>query len=89
MNEEEVKTVLRSNVVMVSPPAKYQNSYVPLKVLMEIGHYKMEAMLQFALESKRLDQVLIKYPGADKIMGTVLIITDYPNENRTVPIYYT
>jgi len=88
MNEEEVKAALQSDAVAASPPRKYLKSYAPLTVPLKIGPYQMEAVLQFDVESKRLQQVVISYPGADVSLWTTLadLLTEkYGPPKRTGP----
>src|SRR5438552_3664822 len=88
MSEEEVKATLQSAAVAVSPPRKYLKSYAPLTVPMKIGPYQTEAVLQFDLESKRLQQVVISYPSADLSLWTTfadLLTEKYGPPKRTGP----
>ena len=88
MNEDEVKATLQSDAVAVSPPRKYLKSYAPLAVATKIGAYQMEAVLQFDLETKKLEQVVISYPGADLSLWTTLadLLTEkYGAPKRTGP----
>jgi hypothetical protein len=65
MTEEETRASLGEDAVAISPPEQSALTYAPVKVPMRIDRFQMDAILQFSTETRRLKQVVIRYPGAE------------------------
>lgn len=61
MTEEEVRAALEAGGFSLAPvTGTYTNAYVPFKTSIRIGIHDYEVLLQFSIETRRLNQVVLR-----------------------------
>jgi len=61
MTEQEAAAALGPQGLRVDPPIQYAGLYVPLRVIVPVSRFSMNAMLQFSDMTKTLSQVLLTW----------------------------